>query len=118
MLPPVYTALKEDTSVSAIVGNRIYRHGNAPQDVTRPYVTWFLVTGTPENTLCDRPDVDRMTLQIDCWHQTDAGIELLADSVRDALEPFGHVTGIVINERDQETKLYRIGIQMDWWLNR
>lgn len=113
MLPNLYTPLKDDTDVAAFVGTRIYRHGNAPQDVTKPYITWFLVTGVPDNNLSDPPPSDRMSCQVDCWHPTDLGIETLATSVRNVLETLGHITSIVINERDADTKLYRISFQVD-----
>lgn len=119
MLPPIFTWLKT-TAVQAVIGTppRAYRHGEAPQDTTRPYVTWNIVSGVPENELSDLPTVDRVAVQIDCWHQTDAGVETLATAVRNAIEPYGHMTNIVINLREPETKLYRIGLQFDIWLGR
>ncbi len=121
MLPPLFTTLKASADVKAIVGTnppRIYRHGEAPQDVSRPYVTWQLVGDAPENQLSGLPPTDRSTPQVDCWHQTDAGVELLARAVRDAIEPYAHMTGIVINLREPETRLYRIGMQFDWFVDR
>jgi hypothetical protein len=120
MLPPIYTWLKADSAVTAIIGSppRAYRHQSAPQDTTRPYVTWNMVTGVPENTLSELPKIDRITVDIDCWHQTDAGVEALAVAVRDAIEPYAHMTGMPINLREPETKLYRIGLQFDVWLDR
>lgn len=118
MLPPVFQTLKASADVKAIVGTnppRIYRHGVAPQDVTKPYITWFLVSGTPENTLSETPATDRMSVQVDCWHLTDSGVETLAQAVRDAIEPNAHMTGIVLNERDAETKLFRLALGFDFW---
>lgn len=118
LLPPIYTTLKNNALVSAVVGTRIFRHGDAPQDVTKPYITWFLVTGTPENNLSQTPPSDRLSCQVDCWHPTDLGIEDLAEKVRNALETIGHVTGIIVDERDAETRLYRVSFQIDVWQNR
>ena len=118
MLPPIYPTLSAWPAVSAIVGTRIYPHADAPQDVTAPYVTWFMAGGAPVNTLSDPPLVDQMTVQIDCWHNTSAGVIALAESVRDAIEPHAHITGYPINARDAETQLYRFGLQLDWWLYR
>ena len=119
MLPPIFHWLKT-AQVQAIIGTppRAYRHGSAPQDTTRPYVTWQLISGIPDNTLSELPKVDRLSVQVDCWHQTDTGIEQLATAVRDAIEPYAHMTGIVINLREPETKLYRIGLQFDIWQGR
>lgn len=121
MFPPVFQTLKASTDVKNIVGTnppRIYRHGNAPQDTAKPYCTWFVVTGTPENHLSGLPPVDRVEVQIDAWHQTDAGVELLAKAVRDAVEPYAHMVGIVSDLREIETKLFRVSMTVDWWLSR
>lgn len=120
MLPPIFTTLRAVGAVTAIIGNppRVYRHGEAPQDVTKPYVTWSIVAGVPENNLSDVPQIDRLPIQVDCWHTTDAGIEALATAIRDSLEPVCHMTGILLDEREPETKLYRISLQFDYWLDR
>lgn len=120
MLPPVFATLKASATVKNMVGTnppRIYRHGEAPQNVTDPYITWF-ATPTPENTLSETPKVDRVGVQVDCWHRTDAGVEQLAVAARDAIEPHAHMTATVIDHREPETRLYRISMQFDWWLSR
>jgi len=116
MPPPIYTWLKAASAVTAIIGSnptRAFRHGDAPQDVTRPYVTWALVAGVPDNELSAVPKSDRYTVQIDCFHATDTGVESLAVAVRNSIEAYAHMTSIPINNRDNETKLYRIALQFD-----
>ncbi len=116
MLPAVFQLLKASTAVKAIVGTnppRIYRHGSAPQDVAKPFITWTLISGVPENNLSDPVPLDRMSVQIDCWHPSDAGIDTLATAVRDAIEPTSHMTSVVLDTRDPETKLYRMALQFD-----
>jgi hypothetical protein len=118
MLPPIYTILSSNTAVAAIAADRIYPHGEAPQNVERPYVTWFLVSGLPENELDGLPDVDRCAVQIDCWADDGTGAVQLASAVRDAIEPHAHVTNIALNGKEPETGLYRFAIQTDYWLSR
>ncbi len=118
MLPPIYTTLRASSAVLALVANRIYRHGKAPQGVVKPYVTWFLVVGTPDNTLSETPAVDRCTVQIDCWSESDTQVETLAKAVRDAVEPFAYITAFPVDDQEAATNLYRIAIQLDWWLGR
>lgn len=122
MLPPVFATLKAYQPVRDIVGTnppRIYRHGSAPQTTDKPYVTWFVVSDAPENELSETPPIDRYTVQVDCWHQSDSGIESLAEAVRDAIEPYAHMTGMPINQREMlDTKLYRIALQFDWFVPR
>jgi hypothetical protein len=126
MFPPVFQWLKASADVKNIVGTnppRIYRHGAAPQTadgkpMALPYVTWFVVTDQPANNLSDPVPVDRFGIQVDCWHQTDTGIELLAEAVRDALELHGVCTGLIANLREPETRLFRIGLTFDIWHGR
>lgn len=118
MLPPIYTLLTAAAPVAAIVNDRIYPHGAAPQEVERPYVTWFLVASIPENSLSDLPDIDRQPVQIDIWADSGTAAVQLASAVRNAIEPHAHVTNIALNGREPETGLYRFSIQIDYWLDR
>lgn len=120
LLPDIYGFLKASPAVTAILGAnpKVFRHGIAPQGTVAPYVVWLVITGDPENNLSDPPPVDRITIQVDAYHSTDAGVETLAQAVRDALEPHMHLTGIPVDDREPDTLLYRIGLQFDQWLSR
>jgi len=118
MLPPVYRDLKNSTRVVEIVADRIFRRGVVALPQSGPYLTWFLVTGVPENTLSETPAVDRMTVQIDVWAPTDKQCEVLATAVRDALEDKAHMTGMPIDGRDPDTKLWRLALEFDYFVGR
>ncbi len=118
MLPPVYATLTGDSTVAGIVDTRVYRHGDAPQNTAQPYITWQLIAGTPELSIDDAPDIDRCTLQVDCWSPKDGEVVDLAQAARAVLEQHGHVTGVPLDTRDPETRLYRITLEMDWLLPR
>ncbi len=115
MLPDVFSLLNV-SAVRALVGTppRIYRHGQAPQDVVAPYITWFSVFGRPEITLSETPAVDNYTIQVDCWsNNTGTGatqVNALAKVVRDTIETRFHVTGQPVDEQDFQTQRYRIGM--------
>lgn len=113
MLPGVYTVLSGAAAVSAIVGTRIYRHGSAPQDVTAPYVTWSAPAGFAENAL-EGAQADVWRVQVDCWSDTDTQVETLAQAVRAAMEPSAQLTAYIADERDFQTRRYRIGMVFDW----
>lgn len=119
MLPEVYPILRDDPGVAALIAGRVYRHGSAPVKVEAPYVTWFVVTGLPENSISEIPRADRYEIQVDCWSVNTGsgsrGIETLAEAVRDALEPYAHMTAISLDERDTETQRYRISMQFTFW---
>lgn len=118
MLPNVYATLRLNSAVVTTVANRIYRHGSAPQNVVKPYVTWFTVSGMPENNLSDSPFSDMDSIQIDCWHETDTGVEQLALAVRNALDNAKIVNRLIFNGRENETRLYRIGLEADFITSR
>jgi len=121
MKAPVFQTLKASADVKAIVGTnppRIFRHDSAPQDASRPYITWFVLADVPENNLSDVPVGDRVVVQVDCWHQTDSGIESMALAVRDAIEPHAHLTGVTADERDTDSKLFHIQLEFDWIVTR
>lgn len=116
MLPKVFPVLTTP-AVLAIVGVspvRIFRHGAAPQDTAKPYVTWFEVTGQPYDQISGPPCGDFDSVQIDCWSMDDTQVETLARAVRDAVDAAGFSNRLVINHRDPDTKLYRIGLQADF----
>lgn len=113
MLPLIYPLLRSSATVKAIVDDRIGRHGSMEQDAARPYITWFLVNGNPENQLSGAPCADVDTVQIDCYSMDDTQVETLAYAVRDALDGAGHLNRIVRNLRDPDTKLYVMSLEAD-----
>ena len=121
MKPPVFATLKASAAVKAIVGTnppRIFRHGDAPQDTAKPYVTWEIEDIDPANNLSAVPVIDRVTVTLHCWHPTDAGIVLLVQTVRDAIEPHAHMVGAPVDEREPQTRLFHMATVFDWFVNR
>jgi len=123
MLPDVFTLLNV-SAVQAYVGTnpaRIYKHGTAPQNVTAPYVTWFLVSGTPENHLDGTPPVDNCSIQVDAWSDN-AGSKAaqvaatgLANALRDAIEDAHDITSFGNDSQDYETQRYRVSMTFTFW---
>ena len=122
MLPRILHILTAAPAVTALIGAgtnpvtdpvRAYRHGDAPQDVKKPYVTWSVPGGAAENTF-EGADADVFRTQVDCWSDKDAEIEVLAAAVRAALEPHAHLVAYIADERDSVTKRYRMGFTFDF----
>jgi len=113
MFPKVYRTI-HTAAVSAIVEDRIGRHGEVAQTETRPYIVWQIVTGLAFDNLSAPPGGDFTTVQIDCYHKADAGVEQMAEAVRAALDGALIVNRVVVNNRDPETKLYRVGLEADF----
>lgn len=118
MFPPVYLTLTANSTVVAMVEDRIGRHGVIQQDEKRPYITWQIVLGQPYDNLSSTPCGDFTTVQIDCYHPTDKGIQELGVAVRAALDAVGVHNRVTVNNRDPDTKLYRGGIDADFITNR
>lgn len=117
MIPPVYALLSGASAVTGIVADRIGAHGQVLPTETRPYVTWQMVSGAGELVLDKgRAPDDRVSVQVDCYHTSAAGLRALADAVRTALESDSYYTGLIADERDAETALYRLGMQFDFIL--
>jgi hypothetical protein len=113
MLPTIRALLASDTTANGLLSGRVYRHGSAPQEVARPYVTWSIAGGAPENHF-DGASCDDFRVQVDCWTDDDAGVEALAAAVRAAIEPSAHCVGYLVNARDFETQRYRISMAFDF----
>lgn len=113
MFPNVYALLQGAAAVVAIVGTKIGRHGSMPQETVAPYITWVIVADQPHDTLSESPGSDFSTVQIDCWSADDAQAVALARAVRNALDAAGHHNRVVVDLREPETKLYRVGIEAD-----
>lgn len=117
MIPPVYALLAASSAVTAIVADRIGGSGELMPNETRPYVTWQCVSGYGEATLdIGRAPDDRVTVQVDCWHASEKGRRALADAVRTALESDSVFSGLIADEKDAETGLYRLGMTFDFIL--
>ena len=118
MFPPVYKTLRSNATVVSLVGDRIGRHGEVAQTEVRPYIVWQIVTGQPYDNLSAAPCGDFTVVQIDCYHQTDAGVEQLATSVRAALDAKLISNRVSVNRRDKDTRLYRVGLDADFITGR
>jgi hypothetical protein len=113
MFPNVYALLQAAPAVVGIVGTKIGGRGSMPQETAAPYITWFVVTDDPHNTLSEAPGSDFNTVQIDCWSMDEAQVKALARAVRDALDAAGHHNRVVVDLREPATMLYRVGIEAD-----
>lgn len=117
MFPRIYDLLRSNATILSMVGTKIGRHGSIPQGTAAPYITWFVVVDDPHNTLSEPPESDTDKVQIDCWagpsDAADADVARLARAVREALDAAGHHNRVVVDHREPDTKLYRVGIEAD-----
>ena len=79
----IYSMLKDDSAVSALVGTRIYPE-LAEEGAATPYVVYSVVSNTPVDTKDSAP-VDEAQLEVFSVADTYAAANDLADKVRTAL---------------------------------
>lgn len=117
MYPPIFQVVSADPAVTAMLGTdpvRLYPFGEAPEGVPLPYAVWQLVSGSPENYLAGRPDIDGFTLQIDVYAATGASARAVGAALRDSIELRAHITRWGGESKDEETGRYRLSFDVDW----
>lgn len=125
MYPPIFATVNVP-AVQALLktGNgplRFYMFGMAPQDVAYPYAVWQMVSGSPENYLNQVPDIDSFTPQVDVYASPSQGPSVarqVAESLRNAIEPHAHVTSWRGERQEPDTKNWRVGFDVDWFVTR
>ena len=123
MLPNVFPVLNT-TEIRALVGNpaRIYDFGSAPQGVDKPYITFWNVSGNPHEQLSGAPCSDFDIVQIDIYAGPQDGgkaqVRTLARLVQGALDNAGIANRLIIQGRDNDTRLFRVSLEADFINNR
>ena len=118
MIPSVYALLSSDPTVSGLVGSKIYPAGRAPQGVGHPYVTWQLITATPENYVNDRSDIDAQRVQVNCWAREEPDARQVVEAARAALEGEAHVIYGPVQIVDDSTRDYGYAFDVQFWTSR
>lgn len=120
MFPPIYEVCAANSEVQTALGTpvRLYPFGEAPQGVALPYAVWQTLGGSPENYLKQRPDIDQFSLQVDVYAMSATAARNVAIALRNAIEPVAYITRWNGEDRDQETKNYRVSFDVDWWVQR
>lgn len=117
MPAPIVAACKAAPAVTALLGDnplRLYPHGCAPQNVSKPYAVWQVVSGSPINYVNGAPDTDRYGLQVDVYADTATSADQVVTAIRKAIGARAYITGFGFDTRDPETKNYRKGFDVTW----
>lgn len=121
MAAPIFEVCSADPAVTALLGvapTRLFPFGEAPEGVAKPYAVWQLVTGSPENYLAGRPDIDDYTLQVDVYAETGAAARAVTKAISHAVELKANIARWGDESKDTETKLYRSSFDIDWLVPR
>ncbi|WP_285435556.1 DUF3168 domain-containing protein [Pseudomonas sp. fls2-241-R2A-110] len=118
---PIFAVCAADAGVRALLGDtphRLYPFGEAPEGVIKPYAVWQLITGSPENYLAGRPDLDGFTLQVDVYAVSGTSARSVTDAIAHAIELKANVVRWGGESQDAETNLYRSSFDIDWLVPR
>lgn len=113
-LPPVQASLSASTELTAIVGDRIGQQ-LVPQDISRPYVAWFIATAVPENQLASTPEDDDQRVQVDCYSKDQTQCRQIMQAAADTMEAIGHIVFGPWSEFESDTELYRWSFDVEIW---
>lgn len=117
MLAPIVATCKADATVTSLLGDsplRLYAHGQAEQNVAKPYAVWQVVSGSPVNYINGQPDTDRYGLQIDVYAATAVSADAVVAAIRKAIGKRAYITGFGVDTVDSVTKNYRKGFDVAW----
>lgn len=115
-LPPIVAVLSQSAALVPLLGDplRVHVVGDAPQAEVAPYVIWQHISGAPYAHLNCPPNTEQHTIQVDVYADTLRHALAVADAVEDALAGHCYVTRYSAHERDMETKLWRVGFDVNW----
>lgn len=113
----VFSLLSADSGVAALCPSTSIFPVEAPQGATFPRILYSLVTSNPANGF-DVPVIDNALVSIDVYATTRQQMRQLADAVRVALETTGLMRGVILEEFQPESKVYRRALLFSFWFNR
>ncbi|HCC5836150.1 MULTISPECIES: tail completion protein gp17 [Citrobacter] len=121
MIAPFFSVCSVNLKVKELLGDdpvRIYPFGMHDDDLVYPYAVWQNIDGEPENYLKQNPDIDRYSIQVDVYGDTDEDTIAVARALRDAIQSKAYITRWNAQGRDPETLKYRYSFDVDWLVNR
>lgn len=118
MNPPIFPLILADTACKAILGEnptRFYPWGRVPQNSKKPYAVYTVYNAIPENYLGDLPDIDNKGTQVNIYADRPDDIDTAYTAIRNALEPHAHMTSFSSFDPDNQTDLYNMRMEFDFW---
>jgi len=121
MYPSFIATLKAAPSVTGIFGSnplRVALVGALGQKPTLPYAAHQLVSGSVENYLGTRADMDSYRVQFSVYAATAEGAFAGAFAIRDALESSAYVVSLNGAGRDPDTDNFYYAFDMEFMSSR
>lgn len=117
-MPPLFAICAANAGVTALLGDgptRLYPFGDAPENVAKPYATYQVLNGIPENYLDDPPDVDDWNIQIDIYGTSVSSVNAVLNAMRRALEPHCYIERLGGTGKEPSTKLMTTSFDVSWY---
>ena len=117
---PVVPALRASEAVTALLGSaplRVYED-IAPDNTPLPYAVWQVVSGTPENYLDSRANLDHVSFQIVVYDTQPKRAQETRAVIRAVLEKYCYITNIHPSGYERDTKLFSRGFDANWYLEQ
>ena len=121
MTPPVFALLAAASAVTAIIGSnpvRCYPGGEALQGTAAPYVVWQIVSNNVQAYLSGAPSGDNLRVQIDLYATSRDQCAALLRQVQLTLDGAGYQVSYNVDEREPETRLWRMSVDYEFWVER
>jgi hypothetical protein len=105
------------TLLGALVSGRCYPVINTTIVITRPYITYQVISGGPLLALANSANPEEMSMQIDIWDSTYGGAKTLAQSVKTAMlgASFANVQTMDQDMYEGVSKEYRVMLEYSIW---
>lgn len=113
----VQQALIASSALAAIVNGRISEL-IAPEDQSRPYVVWFIVSNVPENTLSCPPSEDDQRIQVDLYSPKQPEARLMMQAAVEAVNDLGYIVLGPWAAYEDLVKMYRWSFDLEVWQSR
>jgi len=116
--PSLFEILNANATVKALMGSaplRIYPWDRAPENAKVPYAVYAVYNGNPENYLGQVPDIDNAGTQVEIYAGNGASCQACYIAIRNAVEPFAHMTSFSTPALDVDTDYYSARLEFDFW---
>jgi hypothetical protein len=118
MISDLFSILNSNSTVKSYLGTnplRVFPYGRAPEDVARPYAVYTVFNASPENYIDRTPDIDSISVQVSIYATTEQSLLNCFTSVRNAIEPYAHMTNFATPDIDADDELYSCRMEFDFW---
>lgn len=95
----IYTVLKDNATVNALVNTRIYPVV-MPQDPIMPAITYYETGNNPVNTLTGKTGLENPQIAINCWATAYDTADRIAKAVHGAMDGCRTFRAVLINQMD------------------